>query len=92
MKRSRKLLENMLDAVSLDTDLQPKIPVLELAGDRRVLIENHRSVIHYNLDKIIVQMDYGHVRISGCGLKLAKLGKEQLVITGRVDEIILCRR
>ena len=92
MKRSHKLLENMLEAVSLDTDLQPKIPVLELAGDRRILIENHRSVIHYTHDKIMVQMDYGHVCVTGCGLKLAKLGKEQVVITGRVDEIVLCRR
>ena len=92
MKRSHKLWENMLDTVSLDTDLQPKLPVLELAGDRRVLIENHRSVIHYSNDRILVCMDYGQVSISGCCLKLAKLGKDQLIITGRVDGISLCRR
>ena len=92
MRRSHKLLENMLDAVSLDRDLQPRIPVLELAGDRRVLIENHRAVTHYTNDRILVRMAYGQVCIEGLGLKLSKLGKEQLVITGRVDGITLCRR
>lgn len=92
MKRSRKLLADMLDAVSLDADLQPKLPVLELAGDRRILIENHRSVVHYTGEQIMICMEYGQVCVTGCGLKLEKLGREQLVITGRVDNISLCRR
>ena len=91
MKRSRKLISNMLDAVGIDADLQPGLPVLELAGDKRILIENHRSVVHYTNDRILVCMEFGQVCVAGCGLKLARLGKEQLVITGRIDCISLFR-
>lgn len=92
MKRSRKLLENVLDAVHLDSELQPKLPVLELAGDQRVLVENHKSVIHYSDEQVLIRVDYGQLSVKGCGLKLVRLGREQLVITGRIDCIMLCRR
>ena len=92
MKRSRKLLENMLDAVHLDSELQPGLPVLELAGDRRVLIEHHKSVVHYTTQQVLIRVDFGQLCIKGCGMKLEKLGKEQLVISGKIDCIMLCRR
>lgn len=92
MKRSRKLLENVLDAVHLDTALQPRLPVLELAGDQRVLVENHKSVIHYSNEQVLIRVDFGQLCVKGCALKLARLGRDQLVITGRIDSILLCRR
>lgn len=70
----------------------PGMTVVELAGDRRVLIEKHGGVTQYSCEKIGVKVRYGQVEISGCGLELACMSREQLVITGRIDSICLLRR
>lgn len=67
-------------------------PLLELYGDRRVLIEHHRGVIEYGRERIQVCARYGQICICGSCLELAKMTSEQLVITGRIDSVHLVRR
>lgn len=69
-----------------------KIPLVELAGDQRVLIENHLGVLSYSLVEIQVKVAYGKLSLSGSDLKIMQLGREQMVIMGRIDTIQLCRR
>ena len=66
--------------------------LIEIAGDKRVLIEHHRGVTQYTREQICVKVKYGHVRIDGCGLELSRMSKEQLIISGRIDSIVLLRR
>lgn len=70
----------------------PTLPVLELAGDCRVLIENHRGIVQYSPEQIGVQVKYGRLLVCGCGLHLACMTRERLVISGRIDCIRLERR
>ena len=70
----------------------PGVPVLEIAGDRRVLIEQHRGVIEYGTEQISIRMKYGIVCINGCGLQLKQMTKAQLIVTGQIDCIRIQRR
>ncbi len=69
----------------------PGIPVVELAGNRRVLIEGHQGVTEYGCEQIQVKMRYGCLRICGCNLALAHMSKERLVVTGRIHQLCLCQ-
>ena len=69
-----------------------KVPIVELAGQNRLLIENHQGVLVYSLEEIRVKVSYGCICITGCDLRLMQLSKEQLVICGRVDSIHLFGR
>lgn len=69
----------------------PGQPILELAGDRRVLIENHFGVREYSRERITVKVRYGCVSVCGCGLQLMRMTKEQLVICGRIDGVTVLR-
>lgn len=91
MKRAHKAFTQVLAAAKLDAELHPKVSLLELAGDCRILIENHISVIHYATQQVRIRVSFGQINIAGRGLKLARLGKEQLVITGCIESINLCR-
>lgn len=91
MMGRRRLLESVLTAADLDTELQPRLPVVEIAGNQRVLIENHRSVISYTTQDVLIKVNYGSICVRGRMLRLAKLGKEQLVITGQIDCVTLCK-
>lgn len=79
-------------AGQIDAQALPGLPLVELAGQNRVLIENHRGVCAYGREQISVRVSYGEVNVRGCGLELAKMSREQLVITGRIDAVALIRR
>lgn len=88
MSRGQFLFENM----NLSTEPLPGQPIVEIAGDRRVLIENHMGVKAYGREMILVKVKYGDLRICGCGLELMKMTRDQLVICGRIDAVSLQRR
>lgn len=92
MKQKRNVLQRLADGVDLTGEPLPGQPIIEIAGDRRVLIENHFGVKEYSRERIGVQVKYGVVTVCGCGLELTRMTKEQLVISGRIDGITLQRR
>lgn len=75
----------------LSQDAMPGIPVVEIAGMGRVLIEGHKGVTEYGPERIQVTMNYGSLMVIGCGLSLAHMSKERLVIVGTVQQVCLCR-
>jgi len=92
MKQRKLDTKGFLNTLSQKTDMVPGLPILEIAGQCRVLIENHRGIIAYSPSQIMVRVQFGTYGIHGSGLKIAKMGKDQLVIQGRVDMVQLTRR
>ena len=92
MARSGDWLQHLADRTELEGEPLPGCPVVELAGDRRVLIERHKGVMEYGTERIRVQVSYGVICIEGCGLELIKMTPQQLVIGGRIDSVSLQRR
>lgn len=74
------LEENM----ELHGESMPGEPVVELAGDRRVLIERHGGVTAYSHEKICVKMRYGTLSICGRGLELRHMSRETLCVWGKI--------
>ena len=89
---NRSWLQKLADSADLTGEILPGVPILEIAGDNRVLIEKHEGVLQYSKEEIGVRVNYGMVIIRGCNLELMKMTKEQLVITGQVDCVELQRR
>lgn len=92
MGRGQSFLEKVVQEADLSAELLPGQPIVEIAGERRVLIENHSGVKAYSGDKILVKVKYGYVCVCGCGLEILRMTKEQLVIRGRIDGVTLQRR
>lgn len=88
----RNWMQKLADSADLSGEPLPGVPVVEMAGDRRVLIERHSGVSEYSRERICVKVRYGIVCICGCGLELTRMSREQLVISGRIDSIQLQRR
>lgn len=91
MPRSDKAIRRIYSSSILSQDTLPGVPVVEIAGMGRVLIEGHRGVTEYGQQRIQVSMRYGSLMVIGCGLSLAHMSKDRLVITGTVDQVCLCR-
>ena len=66
-----------------------KLPLVELCGDSRVLIENHSGVLSYGQNEITVRVSFGCVRVTGQNMRLAEMHRDQLVIFGQIDGVFL---
>ena len=74
------------------TESLSKVPLIEMAGQNRVLIENHLGVLAYSLEEIQIKAAYGVIVVRGEQLRLLQLSAEQLVITGLIREVRLLGR
>lgn len=92
MKRGQTMWDRIAREADLLEERFPGQPLVELAGEGRVLIEQHCGVKEYSRERICVGMKYGLLQICGCGLELSRMTRDQLVITGRIDGIVLKRR
>lgn len=92
MARGGEWLQHLADRTELESEAIPGLPILELAGDKRVLIERHGGVIEYGPERIRVRVSYGTLCINGCRLELVRMTHQQLVIAGRVDSVCIQRR
>lgn len=92
LKEKMRWMDRLSDGLDLPGENPPGQPIIEVAGDRRVLIEHHKGVIQYGSDQICVKVKFGTVRIQGSCLELSQMTREQLVISGRIDAVLLCRR
>lgn len=85
-------VQRLADGADLYAEPLPGVPIVEIAGDRRVLVERHGGVVEYGPERIRIRVRYGIVCISGCGLELTQMTRQQLIISGQIDCIALQRR
>ena len=88
----RGLFQRLITAADMQDEPLPSVPIVEIAGDKRVLIEHHCGVLQYEPSCIRVKVKYGEISVEGNGLTLARMMKGQLVINGRIQCIKLERR
>lgn len=92
MGKGRNFIDNMMTQTSMNAEVFPGQPIVEIAGDSRVLIECHRGVLAYSREQIQVGVRYGSLCICGCGLEMVHMSREKLIIYGKIDSVNLQRR
>lgn len=92
MNKNRSFLERLADTAGIADEPLPAQPVVELAGDHRLLVENHRGVIQCTQERIGIRVRYGTVCVCGSGLHLAFMSRERLIICGEIRSLTLMRR
>lgn len=91
MGRRDSFLERFTRATDLDAEPMLRLPLVEILGQQRVLVENHQGVNQYGCDKIGIKVCYGSLCICGRNLKLLQMTKERLIITGCIDSVHLVK-
>lgn len=66
-----------------------KSPLIEIIGNRRILIENHRGITEYSCERITVKKQGGSISIIGESLQLAAITNERVIITGDISGVEL---
>lgn len=83
---------DLWDRLDLPGESLPGQVLVEITGENRVLIEHHCGVREYSRERIGVKVKYGMLQVCGSCLELRCMTREQLVISGKIDCIVLKRR
>lgn len=88
----KTFLNRLILGIDLPGEVLPKTPLIEILGEHRVLVENHSGVAGYCDNEVCINVKFGIVKISGQDLALTRMTGEQLVVSGVIDGVRLCRR
>lgn len=91
MKPMEKIATHFNRNTELTGAVLPGIPLLELSGDQRILLENHCGITCYSHREIRIKVKFGQLCVSGCNLELMQMSSSQLVITGNISSINVFR-
>ena len=82
MNRKKSILEQVLHGSELYVQPLPSLPLVEIVGNKRVLIENHTSIDSYCSQEICIRVKFGYIIVKGDLLFLDYMSPEKVVITG----------
>ena len=89
MKRENHFLKSVSDVMHMANSTLNKKPLIEICGQKRILLENHQGIVSYNHNEIQVKVCYGMICISGANLKLSGMSQDKLVINGEILKVQL---
>ena len=92
MGQKNPFWESISRQTNLSDEVFPGQSLVEIIGDQRVLVENHRGIAEYGQEKICVKVKMGIVEIRGNDLQVQCISRECLVITGSIHDVALNRR
>lgn len=71
-------------------ELTTNIPKLTLTGDKQVYIEQHKGLVAYQEDEIVLHTSIGLMKLHGAELCFASYSSTEALIHGKIDCISLC--
>ena len=89
-KRKREgILEKTAEVFDLPGDLVAGLPRVELVGNRELRMENHRGILAYGEEEIVISGGGLVYRLRGTGLELKAMNASELLITGEIEGVDL---
>ena len=61
------------------------VPRITLTGHERLHVEQHRGLVDYEPENIVLRTSCGLIRISGAGVVFRLYTAAEAVVTGRID-------
>ena len=87
MKKLHAMAEDLAEKLELPPEALGAAAKLGITGGRRALIENHKGIIEYGAQRMVIGMERGRIVISGQELLLAAMNKSELLISGKISTV-----
>lgn len=84
MSSKNEKAELLSERLDLPSDISVGSAKLSVYGKSKVLIENHKGILHYGENEIELNAKGMTVRILGDELSISAMDKNDMVITGRI--------
>lgn len=68
-------------------EVTSSVPLITLTGHEHLHIEQHRGLIDYEPENIVMRSTCGMIRIAGAGMLFKLYTAAEAVIVGRIDSV-----
>ena len=68
-------------------EVTSNVPCITLTGRERLHVEQHRGLVDYEQDHIVLRTVVGLMRIAGAGMVFRLYNAQEAVIVGRIDSV-----
>lgn len=68
-------------------EVTSSVPRITLTGHERLHIEQHKGLIDYDPENIVLRTSCGLMRIAGAGMYFGLYTAAEALITGRIDSV-----
>lgn len=68
-------------------EVTSNVPRITLTGHERLHVEQHRGLIDYAPENIVLRTSCGLMRIAGAGMRFSLYTSAEALITGRIDSV-----
>ena len=88
MNEKRKQTTNkLIETFDLPQDLFLGIPNLSLCGNNELYISNHRGILSYGEEEMIILAKEYQIQIKGKALNIYAYSKDDLIIKGYINSL-----
>ena len=85
LRKHKKLLYDLSERLDLPEEAVAAAAKLTVTAGKRALIENHRGILEYGSERIVVGTDTGRLVLSGSALALKGMDRHELLIGGNLQ-------
>lgn len=83
MKKIKAAAEELADRLS--EDMVFSAAKLTVIAGKKILIENHKGIIEYGTEHIVVSTERGKIALNGSNFTLDAMNNNELLICGRLQ-------
>ena len=87
MKKAEKLPRDLSERLELPEDALPGSARLTVTAGRQALVENHKGILAYGEETIVLSTGKGKLSLFGDGLRLAAMNPSELLIRGTIRRV-----
>lgn len=80
-------MNTVIDTLELPKDIFCGLPLLSMEGNRSLCITNHRGIVRYGREKIVIATRNGNIEIAGRELLIPKFTKDIIEIRGYLEGV-----
>ena len=86
-EHSKQTSKKIIETLDLPQDLFLGMPNISFSGNKEVYISNHRGILSYGEDEMLILTKEFQIRICGRKLNIISYSKEDLTIQGYISSV-----
>lgn len=87
LKKKSLFLIDLAERLDLPEETISVQPKLSMNGRRHVLLENHRGILEYGTERIVIRTVEGNLVFYGSDLKLLGMNRQDLLLGGEFRNV-----
>ena len=77
----------MEEQLALPSEALANAPYVQIRGKRSVSVENHRGVLEYTDEAIVIAVKHGKICVQGDSLRISSMHRKRIEVRGTIFSI-----